>query len=353
MKFWMLVFALFFILYTGISQEVPIKILSYKGTPEEMGTAFGKDEGARFKNLYDILMECNSMPEWYQKWVVMPKVTKMIQNASNESKVEIEAFAKAANVEVWKVWLANCFYDAISQRRGCRQVAAWGKKTNQGLLHGRNLDWNDWGNILKTNNVLLIREYPDGNQVATLTWPGLFGSLTGCNDQGMALGFNQLYTKSSWDGEPIFLLLTRVLRNANTLEQAIQIIQQSKRTVAGSIMISSTKEKKAIVIDVDSTHAWVRDPNFEFIFNDNTCYFDDQGKYSLEGYKSCPIYDLVYRTKEINVLGMQKILKHDDVMAKITILSVVFDLENNRMFVSCGKAKAATGPYKEITIFKK
>jgi predicted choloylglycine hydrolase len=273
----------------------------------------------------------------------------------------MKAFAKAANVSYEKVLLSNCFYDLYvrfsCRKLGCRQAAVWGKKTADGtLLHARNLDWPDWGTALRNNNIFLLRRYPKENAIVTLTWPGFFGCLTGCNDKGLVIAYNMLTQSSEAEvHEPIFFILKRVLRKCSNLKEALALIQKTPMDTDGSMMISSTTEKNAIVIDVRNKKILVRNPlsTDSFLVNDNTCYFDSVGKLCEDKYKKSSFYQVVEGTEAIDIKKAQSVMANAKVLQSINILTAVFCPEKDRLYLAYGRYEAAQGPYEEIRLFEK
>ena len=328
-----------------------LTVRRYSGTAQEMATAWGRDEKARFARIYEQVLAANQISALTEQLLYV-SITRYETYIDAESIGEMKAFSQACGIRYEQVLLLNCFYDQIS----CRQVVAWGAKTKDGrLLHARNLDWYDYGDALRTNNVLLIRQYPTGHATALLTWPGCFGSLTGCNDQKLSLAYNLLGGgQQRFQGEPVFLMLNRVLRQAVSVDQAVGLIQASQFCTDGSIMIASARERKAVVVDIQGKQTWVRsDRDVQFIVNDNTCYFDIQGRYKPNKYTGSPTYRAALAAGPIDVPDLQRVMANPKVLLSMNLLTAIFDLSQNCVYVAWGRYEAAHGPYQTFELFAK
>lgn len=327
-----------------------IVIRTYKGTAEEIGKAFGKDEGKNFTQFYSEIMKVKGIGYW-RELAIYYKIKSLIKMLDSETIAEMQAFSKVSKVPYRQIVLTNYFYDLISRNQGCRQSVAWGEKTkNKMLIHARNLDWNDWGKALRSYNILLTRYYKTGNAIATLGWPGFLGCLTGCNNKGLVIAYNQLSGGNGKKGVPIFLILRNVLRNANSLSAALEIIKKSNYCTNGSIMISSIKDNKAMVVDIMDDDVLVKYPQKNFIVNNNTHYFEDE-KLLIKDYQACPLYKITKTNNDLTVQSFQNILSDKKVLLSCNILTAIFVMEQKKLYISCGRYQAAKGPYKEIDLF--
>lgn len=71
---------------------------------------------------------------------------------------------------------------------GCSGFTAWGEQVQGGgVLTGRNFDWPLTGPHLLDGTVLLVQHLDDGTAVASVTWPGFVGTVTGVSSTGLAV----------------------------------------------------------------------------------------------------------------------------------------------------------------------
>lgn len=70
---------------------------------------------------------------------------------------------------------------------GCSGFTVWGEQVvGGGVLTGRNFDWPLTGDHLLDATVVVVQHLPDGRAVASVSWPGYVGSVTGISSDGVA-----------------------------------------------------------------------------------------------------------------------------------------------------------------------
>lgn len=70
---------------------------------------------------------------------------------------------------------------------GCSGFTAFGDAVDGGgVLTARNFDWPFTGPHLVDGTMLLVEHLPDGRAVASVTWPGYLGTVTGVSSEGLA-----------------------------------------------------------------------------------------------------------------------------------------------------------------------
>ena len=165
--------------------------------------------------------------------------------------------------------------------RETASVAAWGKATkDRRLVHARNLDWNINAGIQNYAVVFVVR--PQGKHAfVNVAWAGFIGVLTGINDQQLSIGQVGAETRDvTLRGEPMTFLMRRVMEQAETLEQAAEIIGSARRTVGVNYVIADAGNRRGIA--VETTHSYAR------VFTD-----DDPAEHGVPYAK--PIKDAVLR----------------------------------------------------------
>ncbi len=89
----------------------------------------------------------------------------------------------------------------------------------------RNLDWPEF--ILGSETIIVVYDSPYVGKVASVTFPGFIGALSGMNQQGLALACST--TNSNKDiGMPITFLFSQVLEKTKSVEEATALIEQVK-----------------------------------------------------------------------------------------------------------------------------
>jgi hypothetical protein len=70
---------------------------------------------------------------------------------------------------------------------GCSSFTVWGEQVvGGGVLSGRNFDWPFTGKHMIEHTVLVVQHLPNGRAVASVTWPGFVGTVSGVSSEGIA-----------------------------------------------------------------------------------------------------------------------------------------------------------------------
>ncbi len=129
----------------------------------------------------------------------------------------------------------------------CASFAAFGRATADGRLYQlRNFDWIFAAGIQRYPLLLV---YPEEG-VVNISYAGFLGVVSGMNRAGISVG--QIgATSRDWTlrGLPMPFLLRRVLEEAKTLEEAVQIVRTAPRTVGHNYLIASGHEGKAVALE--------------------------------------------------------------------------------------------------------
>lgn len=217
------------------------KVILLKGSPYEIGYQHGallKDEITKITNilyegaqdakpgvLYDIWEQAKSfIPERYIE--------------------ELKGLADGAGLSLEKVQLANVFPELFH----CSGIALFGEASaTRELLHGRILDYTVDAGFQDYSVVILSK--PNGyNCFLNASFAGIIGSVTGINDQQIAVGEKGGGGEGNWTGVPMTFLMRMALEEADDLEQAVSIFRDNKRTCEYYYVISDGKIPDARVM---------------------------------------------------------------------------------------------------------
>jgi isopenicillin-N N-acyltransferase-like protein len=94
--------------------------------------------------------------------------------------------------------------------------------------------------------------YPDGKYpFVSVGWAGMIGVVTGINARGIFVAANPARTDDARETEsvPLPLVLRQVLEEADTLEQAVAILEAAQLRTAGVILIGDGVQRKAVVME--------------------------------------------------------------------------------------------------------
>ena len=152
-------------------------------------------------------------------------------------KEEIQGVADATGLTVEEVQDFTIFPELFH----CSGFAIWGNATADGTLyHGRVLDYmRDIG--LDKYAVILIQQPEGYNAFVNVGYAGMLGSVTGMNDQHVAIGEMGGSDPEQWDGMPMTLLVRECLELGDTLEDVRRIMEETPRTCQFYYVISDSK----------------------------------------------------------------------------------------------------------------
>ena len=70
---------------------------------------------------------------------------------------------------------------------GCSSFTVWGEQVvGGGVLTGRNFDWPFTGKHMLEHTMLVVQHLGNGRAVASVTWPGFVGTVSGVSSEGIA-----------------------------------------------------------------------------------------------------------------------------------------------------------------------
>ena len=134
---------------------------------------------------------------------------------------------------------------------GCSSFAAWGEKTYDGsLVIGRNFDF-FVGDEFSKEKIIAFINPTKGHKYMSVTWGGMLGVVSGMNEHGLTVTINAGKSKIPLIAKtPVSILTKEILQYASTIDEAITIAKKRKVFVSESILIGSSKDKRAITIEV-------------------------------------------------------------------------------------------------------
>lgn len=101
---------------------------------------------------------------------------------ANDGVPRIKAFKRKLMIEDLILLNASDTLRAF----GCSGFTAWGDKAGEfGVVTGRNFDYPVPGRKSLASQMILVRSPTGRRQVATITWPGYLGAVTGVNEAGV------------------------------------------------------------------------------------------------------------------------------------------------------------------------
>jgi len=228
-------------------------VLHIKGTPYEMGFQQGKLLSDDIKASFNYLFEVKTKEEKVKYLGVEVPVKQAIEMIFEFQRQyiperyieEMQGMADALEIDAQTVFVAN----TIPEMFHCSGFALLGELTEPGtVLHGRVLDYGvDWQ--LQDHAVLVVAEPEGRNAFVNVTFAGFIGSVSGMNNQRVSIGEMGGGGQGKWAGTPMAFLVRRVLEEANSLDDAVKVFENSKRTCEYYYVVADAEENTAVGID--------------------------------------------------------------------------------------------------------
>ena len=225
------------------------QVLVLKGTPEEMGHQHGVLMKQGIHDLVDRIVYGVGVGSSFEKgrWFfdeVAEAQRRTGPHVNPRHLREMDAMADATGLEHIEMRLANFFPELFH----CSGFAVFGKATEGGkMYHGRILDYLR-GMGLEQNAVVIVMQPEVGNAWVNIGYAGFVGSVTAMNAKHVAIGEMGGRGEGNWDGKPMAQLVREVMEQADTLDQAVEIMRKSPRTCEYYYVISDSKTKQAVGI---------------------------------------------------------------------------------------------------------
>src|SRR3989338_1576128 len=167
----------------------------------------------------------------------------------------------------------HVFPNIEPQTFGCTSFVCFHEMSENGeVMQGRNLDFpvsHYWEQC-----PVVIYHHPDrGQRYCSITTAGVHvPGVTGFNESGLILAIHQLFSKRARaNGVPIVLICAEIIRNAKSLEEAIDIAKSMKRAADCAVLVTDTKQKKSAVIETSHNDVFVRYAKEGLIAQSNYC----------------------------------------------------------------------------------
>lgn len=260
-----------------------IKVVYYSGTPEEIGQQQGllvlgvdsKEQQDFFNKMQNQMKTGNyfidKFRDLYAKYQFIPNFKRHIPDEYlQELKGMIRAVSKGESENIDDFIMANAIQD-LGLTMGCSIVSTWGDSTKDGeLLVGRNLDHLGFYEMAKYQ-YLAFYDPEKGNKFVTLNYPANIGLMQGMNDKGLVVAMTYSMVgkeETTINGMPYIIMLRHVLQYATNIDEAINMIKETPRTVGLNIMVASAKDKRAVVLETSASRLKVRrDKNYIYATN--------------------------------------------------------------------------------------
>jgi isopenicillin-N N-acyltransferase-like protein len=251
-----------------------------------------------------------------------------------------------------------------SQRKTCINVVAFGEASADGsLIHGRNTDFPCTDVLPRTATVFHCR--PDkGYPYLSVAWAGFSGALTAMNSAGITVTeVGYIFDELQLEATPIALIVRRIAQYATTIDDAVAIVAESRRTAGFNLTVTDWKVPEARAIEFTATRYGVRSADRGLLVVSDNRLSRAMTKRQLAEPCGVARYIRALSLAEaergsIDLDAMKRILRDrfdvlsyrmsdtvNCVCSRNTIQSVVFQPEQQTAWVSHNTIPAPTGEY--------
>ena len=256
---------------SSLTRERQLWLLRLEGSPEEIGDAHGQLASRLFADLDGHVSDRlgQRYGAWLEAWGAMMVVRWDFRDADDvlppAAQRELAALAQAMPEAAGgrlgsyhRLFLHQNFVE-LSRRlddvllEGSMFAASprpkgGGERGN--LVVGRNFSI-DLGPEVEPDRLVTFC-YPDGKYpYVSVGWAGLLGVVTGVNARGVVVALNPTRTDDPLEtGTPLPLVLRQVLEEADTLEQALEILQAADLRTSGAVLVGDGRQRKAAIVEL-------------------------------------------------------------------------------------------------------
>src|SRR5688572_10938216 len=224
----------------------PVPVVKMHGAGSEMGAEHGRQLGPAIQSLHSQYLNA-----WFdnaaQRFMMIAAAKGFENHLLQEHRDEVHALAASTQINANQMMLAQCFLD-LSPMTACSTIALPAEASPDGVARmGRNLDFPSF-NLADKQSLVFVFKPKDRYAFAAVGWPGLVGVLTGMNEHGLTLANMEVTRKGSIPvAMPYTLLYRTVLEQCHTVDEAIKLLESTKRQTANNLMLMDADGHRAVV----------------------------------------------------------------------------------------------------------
>ena len=367
-------------------------VLHLKGTSFERGLQHGTLMRYRVRdtvNFYRMLPETllkRMVPEHSMKMRSLMRLKRYVvhrlsENRDPDALEETRGLAVGLGLSPEELGEASVLADviqvagALAERKrrvgppvlpgfGCTSAI---RETPGGLLYARNFDF--WGAGYWDANPAVVFHEPDhGKAFCSIVSAGIpTGGITAINEDGLAVAVHQHGSRdSSSRGTPVTDIAHSVVRKASTVDEALEVAGGFRATGGWTIVVAGGSPPGAAVLEMSSEKQQARAMQDHVLVATNYFVDEELGSRELTANLSSTLGDHARFQRALGLLSPSRATTsrmaallgdHYDVLAgrdrsvgfsisRITTLSsVVFNLAENKFWVSESTSPASRGGY--------
>jgi len=267
---------------------------------------------------------------------------------------EMRGIAEGAEIPYDDVLIGNTFLET-AQSIACSCYAAWDTATSdRRLVFARNLEFFTMG-VAHHAQIVLFQKPDRGIPFVAVTWPGLCGTLTAVNLEGLAMGplnVNPLINRRR--GQPYPLTFRLLIQRCATCDEALQLIKTTPRTYPNNLLIAQTRPApRAIVVEYTPDTFAVRRPRPGNHFILATNHFRKLGRKQelpeTRGYIRYPALFNLLRRHAGRLTIRSDLFSHPAVHLPNSMHCFLVAPEQHAFRLALGSIPAARAPYRTFT----
>ena len=368
-----------------------IPFLTVKGDAYEMGLQYGvlmNDMLLEMDYTVDSLIDSYIGGFFLKKWiagiVLNSKIKKVEDTMPDEYMKELEGMAEGSDLKLKDLQII-AYFPQLFFKISC---TAFVIKNENGIVHGRNLDWP--GIAVLTHHPLIVNYHKkDKIPITVLTFMGYSGVYTGMNHSGLSMSINMNGTPAENNkeiseyntGMPLAFKLRNILENTDNINGTDKLFD-GYSSHAWFIVVGSKNDKTGVIYELTRGEVIKNEMKDNFISVANLS-LSDKGRYRYspiwqfgtfnisrerkikELNESIDNTDLVRKSYQILTNTENHHLSHDPFFSycinnSMTVKSCILDNMNNEIYFAYGERQAAVNDYLyygigsgEVNIYKK
>lgn len=361
-----------------VKEGVPF--LTVKGESFEMGLQYGVlmndqilDLDVKVDSIIDSFVGKFFLKKWIANKVLKSKIRKIEKRMPNEFIEELEGMAEGCDLNLREVktiaYFPQLFFDI-----SCTSFVL---KNEEGLVHGRNLDWP--GIEIFTHYPLIVNYHRKGKIPTTiLSFVSYPGAYTGMNHNGLSMSINSNFCsvpdgrkRSEYNTDmPMPYKLRQVMENSDELAEVDEMFKNYS-THAWFITVGCKKDHSAAIYEL-SRGGMIKNSIKDNMIAVTNLSLSDKGRFEHSPINLHKDSNIARedKLKELNQkLGIDNLvekayemvssteyyhLQHDPFYIGInndmTVKSCIMDNSNNKIYFSYAERLAGLGQFLEYDI---
>ncbi len=339
-------------------------VVSVEGTPEEMGTAYGRLLGPTIQRVVKAVITdgFGKDADAYQNVLKGSKVMERFQPP--EFLAELKAIAAAAKVSYDDLVLLQYFGDVRRCITGagsasmCCSFAVLPPLTRERVcLVGRSFEYFDEG--VGEYASLLAYHRPKGRiPFVTVTWAGVINGWTLLNEKGVACSNNTAFgaKSQSLEGISTCTMLRYVAERAATVAEGVALVTKGPRACATIMLVASGNPPDGAILEFDHEKIVVRRPEGGFVGGANSYFRLYQEGAAAD---ADPYWGRIKAARDLALGGKGKLDFSWNLggaegvpIVSISLHAATIDATNLRLKVAMGKTPACKLPCRAFRLTK-